>query len=484
MAYKVNRKDEYVAIPDGVPSYKKLYNFNKKMQKTPEFYELEPAEVVQVLLKDEDLPGGPDNPDYSYFGAIKARPVVSGRDLPGDDDSLKAIRPLEPNIKDYPIPGEYVIVVKYFGDPTWELKNINEYFSGMYYTQKLNLFNSVNSNSFPGISEKWSPFTEDFSDFEVGEFKKQDKVRQVKAKKGDIIFHGRQGQSINFSSGNWAEITPNIKIKAGQLMDAEKFGTDVSYLDEFQKPVEEDINADGSSIWLTADPEITGSLVDLNIEFSNAENHTNMSKIHEDKGAQDGGKQIILNSDRIIFNSKLNEIFGYSALGIGWSTKKSFTVDADRKVNLNSPDVVIGKDSLEFDPSEGFWPGVITITPPGAEEGKRPGFFRGGISLGYSSKVGFFDQDMWKKDEKDNGEWTYKANDWSLSNPPALEPVVKGQQLAGTLKDILDQMVVLAGLLRVIPEVDGETLGEIENHLNSIRENLGINFFSKFVKTI
>jgi len=45
-------------------------------------------------------------------------------------------------------------------------------------------------------------------------------------------------------------------------------------------------------------------------------------------------------------------------------------------------------------------------------------------------------------------------------------------------------MVVLAGLLRVIPEVDGATLGEIENHLNSIRENLGINFFSKFVKTI
>ena len=477
MAYKINRRDEYVEIPDTVMSARKTYNFMKKMQKTPEFYELEPAEVMQVLFEDDDLPDGPEGKDYSYFGAITARPVVSGRDLPGDNNLLDPIRPLEPNIKDYPIPGEYVIVVKYFGDP-------EDYFSGMYYTQKLNLFNSVNSNSFPGISEKWSPFTEDFSDFEVGEFKKQDKVRQVKAKKGDIIFHGRQGQSINFSSGNWAEITPNIKIKAGQLMDAEKFGTDVSYLDEFQKPVEEDINADGSSIWLTADPEITGSLVDLNIEFSNAENHTNMSKIHEDKGAQDGGKQIILNSDRIIFNSKLNEIFGYSALGIGWSTKKSFTVDADRKVNLNSPDVVIGKDSLEFDPSEGFWPGVITITPPGAEEGKRPGFFRGGISLGYSSKVGFFDQDMWEKDEKDNGEWTYKANDWSLSNPPALEPVVKGQQLAGTLKDILDQMVVLAGLLRVIPEVDGATLGEIENHLNSIRENLGINFFSKFVKTI
>ena len=482
MAYKVNRKDEYVAIPDGVPSYKKLYNFNKKMQKTPEFYELEPAEVVQVLLKDEDLPGGPDNPDYSYFGAIKARPVVSGRDLPGDDDSLKAIRPLEPNIKDYPIPGEYVIVVKYFGDPTWELKNINEYFSGMYYTQKLNLFNSVNSNSFPGISEKWSPFTEDFSDFEVGEFKKQDKVRQVKAKKGDIIFHGRQGQSINFSSGNWAEITPNIKIKAGQLMDAEKFGTDVSYLDEFQKPVEEDINADGSSIWMTTDEE-----VDLNTGLSNATDHRNMSKVHEDKGAQDGGKQVIINSDRIIFNSKQNEIFGYAANGIGWSTKWSFTVDADRRVNLNSPDVQIGRGSHEVSPDEGAWPGVITITPheeiPGATEEKRPGFGKGGVSLGYSSKSGLLVKDKYEK-KYDKDKWEYG----SIIGDPALEPVVKGEQLVDTLNDIIKLLKRLTysggGPLSNLPGKKLKVLEEIYIGLDQVQLNLGVNFLSDFVKTI
>jgi hypothetical protein len=466
MAYKVNTTDEYVEMSDGFMSPTQIYNYiNKIVGHSLEFYELEMAEVMEVLLDETQLPDS----NYRFFGSVKARPIVSGRELPTDPKDIESphiYRPLDPNIKDYPVPGEYVIVVTYDGM--------------QYYTQKVNLLNAVSVNAVPGLSGFVPSIGEDLYINNPENLR----IRQVEAKPGDIVFNGRYGQSINFSSVT--QTAPTIKIRAGQLIDAQKFEIDEEelYLTHYQKPVAENINADGSSIWLTADPEITGSSVDLNIEFSNAEDHTNMSKVHEDKGAQDGGKQIILNSDRIIFNSKLNEIFGYSALGIGWSTKKSFTVDADRKVNLNSPDVVIGKDSLEFDPSEGFWPGVITITPPGAEEGKRPGFFRGGISLGYSSKVGFFDQDMWEKDEKDNGEWTYKANDWSLSNPPALEPVVKGQQLAGTLKDILDQMVVLAGLLRVIPEVDGETLGEIENHLNSIRENLGINFFSKFVKTI
>ena len=466
MAYKVNTTDEYVEMSDGFMSPTQIYNYiNKIVGHSLEFYELEMAEVMEVLLDETQLPDS----NYRFFGSVKARPIVSGRELPTDPKDIESphiYRPLDPNIKDYPVPGEYVIVVTYDGM--------------QYYTQKVNLLNAVSVNAVPGLSGFVPSIGEDLYINNPENLR----IRQVEAKPGDIVFNGRYGQSINFSSVT--QTAPTIKIRAGQLIDAQKFEIDEEelYLTHYQKPVAENINADGSSIWLTADPEITGSSVDLNIEFSNAEDHTNMSKVHEDKGAQDGGKQVIINSDRIIFNSKLNEIFGYSALGIGWSTKKSFTVDADRKVNLNSPDVVIGKDSLEFDPSEGFWPGVITITPPGAEEGKRPGFFRGGISLGYSSKVGFFDQDMWEKDEKDNGEWTYKANDWSLSNPPALEPVVKGQQLAGTLKDILDQMVVLAGLLRVIPEVDGETLGEIENHLNSIRENLGINFFSKFVKTI
>ena len=38
-----------------------------------------------------------------------------------------------------------------------------------------------------------------------------------------------------------------------------------------------------------------------------------MNKVHRNKQPKDGGEQIILNSDRITFNSKRNEILGFSA---------------------------------------------------------------------------------------------------------------------------------------------------------------------------
>ena len=51
----------------------------------------------------------------------------------GDSNMILAY-PLETNIKEYPLPGELVIVV--------------EYADKMFYTQKLNRFNSINTNSF------------------------------------------------------------------------------------------------------------------------------------------------------------------------------------------------------------------------------------------------------------------------------------------------------------------------------------------------
>ena len=66
-----------------------------------------------------------------------------------------------------------------------------------------------------------------------------------------------------------------------------------------------------------------------------------MNKVHRNKQPKDGGEQIILNSDRITFNSKRNEILGFSALGIGWSTKWSFTIDADKQFAVSTPKVRI-----------------------------------------------------------------------------------------------------------------------------------------------
>jgi len=54
MAYKINRDDEYIVIPDGVTSARQVRKLMKQ-QKTPEFYELEAAEVLECLLDDDDI---------------------------------------------------------------------------------------------------------------------------------------------------------------------------------------------------------------------------------------------------------------------------------------------------------------------------------------------------------------------------------------------------------------------------------------------
>ena len=136
MAYKINNFPDHIDIPDGVATGKDIVNtYKSALQDAPEFYELEPAEVLSVILDEDDFSNDDEpntlkkdsTPNWSFYGAIRARMVMGG--------GVRIIKPLDTNIKEYPMPGEYVIVAEYFGE--------------LFYTQKLNLLNSVNSNSFP-----------------------------------------------------------------------------------------------------------------------------------------------------------------------------------------------------------------------------------------------------------------------------------------------------------------------------------------------
>ena len=144
MAYKINRKDEFVVnsfpTADGLATQKDVREaLYKSTARSPEFYELEPAEVIEVALNETDLPllkSGifAGKPDWSKYGWIKARMTVSSK---GPNDYILAA-PLDTNIKQYPLPGEVVVVV--------------EYFDQLYYTHKININQSVSFNFNPDIS--------------------------------------------------------------------------------------------------------------------------------------------------------------------------------------------------------------------------------------------------------------------------------------------------------------------------------------------
>ena len=313
MAYKSRPgvSKEFKPFSGGLPNLSQVYNSMAGIEQrlsSQEFYELEAAEVIDVIFDEADLPLEADGtPTYSLVGAIKGRMVNSQHKQP--ESRLGWIQPMDANIKQYPLIGEYVIVGRYLGR--------------YYYAQTINMLGSPNSNSYPGYSGDKASLTDNTisqhahnrsrevgatkipnkaasGEFTVGDpFVPNPLIRQLQPSFGDIIFNGRLGQSIRFGS-NPDTLEPNILIRAGQLTDAEAFGktADVDNLkDNANKPVMEDINADGSSLWITTDQEVP-------LEVA----------IESDLTPTIDGKQIILNSDRLIFNAKNGgDIFCYSA---------------------------------------------------------------------------------------------------------------------------------------------------------------------------
>ena len=334
MAYKSRpgASKDFKPFSGGLPNLSQIHNslagVEQRLRST-EFYELEATEVIDVIFDEADLPLEADGtPTYSLVGAIKGRMVNSQHKQP--ESRLGWIQPMDANIKQYPLIGEYVIVGRYLGR--------------YYYAQTINMLGSPNSNSYPGYSGDKASLTDNTTrrhahnrSREVGATKTPNKaasgevtvgdpfvpnplIRQLQPTFGDVIFNGRFGQSIRFGS-NPDTLEPNILIRAGQLTDAEAFGktADVDDLkDNANKPVMEDINADGSSLWITSDQEVP-------LEVA----------IESDLTPTIDGKQIILNSDRLLFNAKNGgDIFCYSANDINFI--------ATTQIVVESPKILLG----------------------------------------------------------------------------------------------------------------------------------------------
>ncbi len=330
MAYKSRpgASKDFKPFTGGLPNLSQIHNslagVEQRLRST-EFYELEATEVIDVILNEEDLPLEADGtPTYSLIGAIKGRMVNSQHKQP--ESRLGWIQPMDANIKQYPLIGEYVIVGRYLGR--------------YYYAQTINMLGSPNSNSYPGYSGDKASLTDNTTrrhahnrsvevattktpnkaasgEVTVGDpFEPNPLIRQLQPTFGDVIFNGRLGQSIRFGS-NPDTLEPNILIRAGQLTDAEAFGktADVDDLkNNANKPVTEDINADGSSLWITSDQEVP-------LEVA----------IESDLTPTIDGKQIILNSDRLLFNAKNGgDIFCYSANDINFIATTQTVVESPK----------------------------------------------------------------------------------------------------------------------------------------------------------
>lgn len=314
-------------------------------------YELVPAEVVDV-----DFTGKSKERLYTVqckilgsFGTQAANDIVEARAL-------------DANVKNIPIAGEVVILMK---APTAYNSGIGtgqEY----YYTNPVSLQSSVHHNGLPGVSEFLENTTPSNSNTRNNSsdgvttktskrlsinktidpaFPERLDVYPIQPYSGDLIFEGRWGQSIRFGSTVDTRRTyPNIPYwkkglgETGNPLIIISNGTNPTNK-RFNEFILENPDNDDSSIWMTSGQEV---------RFTPASSYTPSIKSKEvDLFTQNNfsGNQVIISSDRLIFNARKQEIIAFAKGGIGLSSEKAISIDGKELVEIESKKISLGLDA-------------------------------------------------------------------------------------------------------------------------------------------
>lgn len=364
-------------------------------QGTSEFYELEPAIVLDIILdKDHPFlkntknlqvvldvdrwPGDLQNKkaavneiDYSWVGRALVRMQYSAPTT--KKEKLVWAFPMDSSISEYPLINEIVMVFQYR----------DKYF----YTRKLNLRNLPNegvdfatnktisgedntelySNSpYSGPQSKTSfDGTLGYKGVAGKYYKINDRIRRIQRFEGDTVLESRFGQSIKLGAydgdrgndkgdsknvdysdfgGNPMIILRNKQRKLLKEGETLKLTSSPNPATITGTPIEknaggyilEDINHDGSTIAIT-----TGQTISKWVTTC----YKKMFGTGEEVGSFNGsgytiptlkGDQIVINTDRLILSSRYGETFHYSKKRYAIVTDNEYAVDAHQQIVLTT----------------------------------------------------------------------------------------------------------------------------------------------------
>lgn len=315
---------------------------------------------VKNIILDENSNG------FNEFGEWNALGYIQYQDITNPTPQLSTAKPFYPNNKNFPLLEEIVWIVQLPStaingaapDQPGVSTNINNY-----YINSTSLWNHPHHNGFPANPS--SPLesqkrdylqtsignvrrvTDQSTELNLGKtFVERSNIHPLKPFEGDIITEGRWGNSIRIGStiklkkpldtplNNWSEGTstsgdPILIIRNGQ-------GTQTN---EGWIPVVEDINNDEASIYFTSTQKIP--LKASSISY-------NSYKTPPTTPDQYAGKQIILNSGRLVFNTTQDHILFSSKKSVNLNAQESVNIDSKLNTIVSSPLIKLGsKDATE-----------------------------------------------------------------------------------------------------------------------------------------
>jgi hypothetical protein len=298
------------------------------------------------MLDDKTYPSVFKNfGEWSSIGGI----FFSKINAPNPDKNFSTdnfAKPLFPNNKTFPLINEIVYIVALPNNDIQSNVSSLDY----YYFQPVNIWNSTHHNAIPDpiLNSNLPPsqqqdyqqtsggtvrrVTDGGTEINLGNtFKEKINIKSVQPFEGDIINEGRWGQSIRFGSTVNNSIIPNPWSRVGNNGDPIYILRTGQYADGKDPwiPQVEDINKDISAIYATSTQNIP-----IQVSSKNYNSYQN-APTSPDKFA---GEQIILNSGRLLFNTKTDSIL--------FSSKKTINLNSVESVNIDSPTFIANSKNI------------------------------------------------------------------------------------------------------------------------------------------
>jgi hypothetical protein len=255
-------------------------------------------------------------------------------------------KPLFPNIKNFPLENEIVYIIPLPNTDIQEnLSNIS-----YYYFQPINIWNSNHHNAIPDPVYNSSlpssqqrdyqqtsigavrKVTDGGTDIELGKtFREKLDIKPLQPFEGDIIYEGRWGQSIRMGSTVNDSKISNTWSKNGNNGDPIIIIRNKQYNENNDPwiPQVEDINKDISSVYLTSTQNIP-----INVASKNYKSYSTPPESPNEFS----GEQIVINSGRLLFNSKNDSIL--------FSSNKTINLNSVESVNIDSPKTIINSNNI------------------------------------------------------------------------------------------------------------------------------------------
>jgi hypothetical protein len=299
---------------------------------------------IKSIVLDELHPRFEELGEWNGLGTIEYDNVQNPS---SPQEKYLTAKPLDSSLKNFPLINEIVYILSLpnteIGDTTTSKTK--------YYINTVGIWNHPHHNAFPQNSNILPPSQQkDYEQTQVGSvrrvtdqsteiflgrtFKERANIHPLLPFEGDRIIEGRWGNSIRFGSTVKGQIEPNewsstgtdgdpiIILRNGQGQNPGDLG---EASNEGWLPITELINNDDSSIYLTSTQKIP-----INVSSTN---NYNSYKTKPTAPNQYAGRQVILNSGRLVFNTTEDHLL--------LSSKKSINLNAVESINFDTTQPIV-----------------------------------------------------------------------------------------------------------------------------------------------